>query len=204
MIHSMMSKTHITVGVASSLAVCHPTTWEGIFAAIIGGAAGGILCDIDCRSTRGMRDALWGRLIVLGLCTLILIADCLMKAGIWVSILSQSTYKLILGCVVLVITCLIGAFCEHRTFTHSLLFCALITFGFYCITPLLLIPVVIGGLSHLIIDTLNKKPIPWLFPLHEGFCLKLCYANSVANTVFMWAGLAVCIALLIWRITFIT
>lgn len=59
----MMSKTHITVGIASSLAAgFYIATAGDIFAAIIGGTAGGILCDIECRSNPRMRDALFGRL----------------------------------------------------------------------------------------------------------------------------------------------
>lgn len=199
----MMSKTHITVGIATSLAVCRPNTLEGIFASVLGGAAGGILCDIECRSSPGMKDALYGRLIALGLGIAILIADWITNAGIWASILSQNITMLIVGCIVLIATCVVGRFSPHRTFTHSLLFCFLITFGFYCLTPTLLGPVLAAGISHLIIDTFNKMPVPWLFPFKKGFCLKLCYAKGVANTVLMIAGLVASIALLIWRITII-
>lgn len=199
----MMSKTHITVGIAVSLAVCRPTTLEGVFASIIGGAAGGILCDIECRSTPHMRDALYGRLITVGICASLLIADMITSAGICASILAQSSVSVIIGITVLLVTCIVGRFSEHRTFTHSLLFSLLITGSFYLITPKFLIPIAAGCLSHLVIDTLNKKPVPWLYPLKGGFCLKLCYASKTANTVLMWVGLAASIALLVWRITVI-
>ena len=96
----------------------------------------------------------------------------------------------------LLITCLFGRRSEHRTFTHSLLYVLLIDFGAFCICPAFLMPVLAGGLSHLIIDTLNKKPVPWLFPFFQpGFCLKWCYASKKANTVLMWVGLAMDIVL---------
>lgn len=198
----MMSKTHITVGIAASLAVCQPTTLEGIFTSIIGGAAGGIVCDIECKSTPQMRDALYGRLIALGICVSLLVADIITNSGLWASILAQNTVTFFIGMAVLLVTCIVGRFSEHRTFTHSLLFVLLIVFGFYCVTPKLLAPVAAGCLSHLLIDTLNKKPVPWLYPIRkDGICLKLCYASKVANTVIMWVGLAASIGLLIWRIT---
>ena len=201
----MMSKTHITVGVAASLAVCMPTSTGGIFTAIMGGAIGGILCDIECRSTPKMRDALQGRFIAAGITGLLLLADWFFNTGIWESILSQDHFSLSLGAIVLIVTCLIGRFSEHRTFTHSLLYVLLITFGFFCITPELLFPVLAGGISHLIIDTFNKKPVPWLYPLlKKGICFKLCYASKVGNEILMWVGLAASIALLGWRIMIIT
>ena len=201
----MMSKTHITVGVAASLAVSIPTTIGGVFSAVIGGAIGGILCDIECRSTPEMRDALYGRFIAAGITGVLLLAERLLNAGIWTSILSQDHFSLGLGAVVLLVTCLIGRFSEHRTFTHSLLYVLLITFGFFCITPELLFPVLAGGVSHLIIDTFNKKPVPWLFPLRKrGICFKVCYASKLGNAILMWAGLVASISLLGWRIMVMT
>ena len=200
----MMSKTHITVGVATSLAVCMPTTTGCILSAVIGGAVGGILCDIECKSTPVMRDAVYGRLIAAGVSGIVLAADWFLKTGIWASIFSQDKFSLILGAAVLLITCIIGRLSEHRTFTHSLLFVLLIDFGFFCISPLLMVPVLAGGLSHLIIDTFNKKPVPWLYPIRKkGFCFNVCYASKIGNSILMWAGFGACLALLIWRIMII-
>ena len=95
----MMSKTHITVGVAASLVVCEPNTVEGLFCAVMGGAIGGILCDIECKSTKNMRDALVGRLIVAGLSVGILIADKLLNTGMWEDVFSRQVYMLIIGMV---------------------------------------------------------------------------------------------------------
>jgi membrane-bound metal-dependent hydrolase YbcI (DUF457 family) len=58
-----------------------------------------------------------------------------------------------------------------------------------------------GGISHLIIDSFNKKPVPWLFPIRKrGICFKVCYASKIGNAILMWAGLAACVVLLAWRI----
>ena len=201
----MMSKTHITVGIAASLAVCRPSTIGGVLASIAGGAIGGVFCDIECKSTPEMRDALYGRLIAAGIAGGMLALDAILHSGIWISILSQDRFLLGLSAIVLIVTCLIGRFSEHRTFTHSILFVLLVTFGFFCLTDVFLFPVLAGGLSHLIIDTFNKKPVPWLYPLRKkGICFYVCYASKIGNTILMWVGLAGSILLLGWRIMSIT
>ena len=198
----MMSKTHLAVGVASSLAVTMPDSVGGLFKAVIGGCVGGVLCDVECRSTPGMRDALYGRIIAAGVTVLLLAMDRIINSGIWVRILSQSKSSIILGLVILFATCLVGRLSDHRTFTHSLLYVLLITFGSFCIDPEFLIPVLAGGLSHLTIDTLNKKPVPWLYPLRKkGICFNICFASKTGNAVCMWLGLIASIALIGWRLT---
>ena len=194
---TMMGKTHITVGVAVAMAITMPTTPAGLYTAVIGGAVSGVLCDIECKSEPGMRDALIARVITAGITIILLLTDWLTNAGIVSSILSQDQSSLILGAVVLLITCFFGRRSNHRTFTHSLLYVLLISFGMFCIYPEFRFPVLAGGLSHLIIDTFNKKPVPWLYPFfRHGFCLKWCYASKKANTVLMWVGLALDIVLI--------
>ncbi len=197
----MMSKTHLTVGVATALAVTTPTTVDGIFAAVMGGCIGGILCDIECKSTPDMRDALYGRIIAAGVCGTLLIADAIMGFGIWKSVLSQLGFLTIIGFLILLVVCIIGRCSEHRTFTHSLLYVVLVTLGCSLITEYMLIPVFAGGISHLVIDTFNKKPVPWLYPFKKkGICFNICYASKVGNAIFMWLGLVLTIILLVWRI----
>ena len=197
-----MSKTHITVGIAASLAICVPMTADTVLTALAGGAVGGIICDIECRSTPKMRDALQGRIIAAGIVVLALIADWMLNAGVLSSIMAQNKISLIVGTIILLAVCILGRASDHRTFTHSFLFVLLIFVGVLCISPKLSMPVLAGSLSHLIIDTLNKKPVPWLYPIRKkGFCLKLCYASGVGNSILMWVGLAASISLLVWRIT---
>ena len=197
----MMSKTHITVGIAAALSACCPSDYAGILVSVAGGAIGGVLCDIECKSTSHNRDALTGRIIVAGITVATILVDGFLKTGNWNRIMSRENYYLITGVIVLLVTCIMGRRSEHRTFTHSLLYVVLITFGFFCILPELALPVLAGGLSHLTIDTLNKKPVPWLYPIRKaGICFKLCYASKTGNTVLMWAGLIASIVLFGWRI----
>ena len=197
----MMSKTHLTIGTAASLAITCPTTSGSLLAAMIGGCAGGILCDIECKSTPEMRDALYGRIIAAVVIAVLLCADKLYNTGIWLCAASRDKYWLFIGAAVLLTTGIFGRFSGHRTFTHSLFYVLIITFGFYCIVPKLMIPVLAGGVSHLAVDTLNYKPVPWLYPIRKkGLCFNLCYADKLGNKVLMWAGFAVCIVLITWRV----
>lgn len=205
----MMSKTHLTVGLATSLAICMPNDVSSLMAVLAGSAAGSILCDIECRGKPGMWDAAIGRGIAFGIAVVALAIDYLSNgriiSGIMQRIYEKEYFNLILGTVVLLVVCIIGRFSEHRTFTHSLLYVILIDFGFYCLSPMFRMPVLVAGLSHLIIDTFNKKPVPWLFPFFRpGICLKWCYASKTGNAVIMWAGLVASIALLAWRIYIIS
>lgn len=92
----MMSKTHITVGIAASLAVCGPSTIGGVLASIAGGAIGGVLCDIECKSTPEMRDALYGRLIAAGIAGGMLALDAKHVAEIWLSFRRRLSRKMAL------------------------------------------------------------------------------------------------------------
>ena len=201
----MMSKTHIAAGVAAALAACRPGFVGGVIGAVIGGAAGGILCDIECHSAPSRRDSLVGRVLVCSLSALLLALDWHIQGGLLAAIFSQSIQSLFWGVSILAVTCVFGHFTAHRTFTHSLFFVSLISLGFCLITPLIGLPAFFGGLSHLTLDTLNKKPVPWLYPLlKRGLCFRLCSADKTANTALLWTGCLLSGALLFERIAAIS
>ncbi len=201
----MMSKTHLTVGVATSLAICQPATVGTLMTAIAGGAAGSILCDIECKGHPGMWDAAIGRIIAIGISLTALAIDYFAGDSLVLPTIQQIQMRnyssLISGAIVLLATCIAGRHSQHRTFTHSLLYVLLISLGFGCISSALSLPVFAAGISHLVIDTFNKKPVPWLFPFFRpGICFKICYASKIGNTVLMWSGLAASLALLTYRL----
>src|SRR5699024_11644451 len=117
----MMGKTHISVGVATAFLVTQPVTLEGFSVAVIGGATGGIISDMEVRSNSKFRDALHARLIVLGLTMVFLIVDVITQGPIISSVLHSSSQRLIAGSAILIVLVIFGRFTSHRTFTHSLL-----------------------------------------------------------------------------------
>lgn len=186
----MMGKTHVAAGIAASLAIMQPSTIGGCFTAVLGGAFGGMICDVECRSAPRRRDALVTRLIVLIIFGAIYFADTRMNAGITAALLSEDRAHIVAGAAILIITAMIGRATAHRTFTHSLLYMLLITVGSGLIYPPISGAVLAGMASHIALDLLNKRPMQLLYPFKWGACLRLCYADGVVNSLILSAAIA--------------
>ena len=52
----------------------------------------------------------------------------------------------------------------------------------------LVIPFLIGYISHILLYIMNKKPVMVLFPSEKGICLNWFYAGKIANKVFLVLG----------------
>lgn len=191
----MMSKTHLAVGMATSLAVIQPTSFQECAIAVIGGAVGGVLADNDILDNDYHADALIGQLLAIGLVAITFLFDYFFDFGICIAISRRPLFP-ILGGVAFAVLYLIGFFSEHRTFTHSFLALALYSFSAWLVFRPLFFSLSAAYLSHILLDILNKKKVPILYPLDFGICLRLCYANKTANKVFMYSGFAVSIFLL--------
>ena len=63
--------------------------------------------------------------------------------------------------------------------------------------PSVVIAYLLGYASHLLLDILNKKPVPLLYPKGKGICLKWFYADKDANMAFMWIGVIASLLLII-------
>lgn len=192
----LLGKAHLTCGIAAALAVTLPSTPAGCMISVIGGAAGGILCDIEVRSAKRDRDALVSRLILLLLIFLALVADSVFHLGLKELLVSDHAARAASGLLIIVLTCVRGRFSEHRSFTHSLLYAFLLGLGGWQILPAFGISLGAGALSHLFLDLLNKKPLRIFYPLKKGICLRMFYADRLASRVCMWAGLLADILLL--------
>ena len=99
----MMSKTHIAIGMATSLAVTRPRTIQGCILSVIGGAIGGVIADVDILDDDYKHDALFGELISFWFSAILLITDYLLGIGIISHIQSRSKVLLIGGAVLFAI-----------------------------------------------------------------------------------------------------
>lgn len=186
----MMGKTHVSVGVATALLVTQPVTLGGFSVAVIGGAIGGIISDMEVRSNPKFRDALHARFIALGLTVVFLLVDVITQGLIITSFLENSSLRLITGSAILIALVIFGRSTSHRTFTHSLLGLISLSAGVWLLCPPLTTAFVAGFISHVLLDLLNKQPIQIFYPIKKGkFCLKLFYANGAMNTVFLILGI---------------
>lgn len=195
----MMGKTHIAVGIASAMAVMQPKTATELIAATVGGAIGGIMSDIDVRIDRSSKhakkttmDALYGEVMVIMLTIFLLAAD-FTKGRVIVDQILSSGQRGVIGAGAFLLLTAIGEVSKHRGKTHSLIGCMLFTGAVMLIHQQIALAFGVGFLSHLLIDLLNKAPIQLFWPLKKSFCLKWCYADQLANELFLIGGFGVMI-----------
>ncbi len=192
----MMGKTHIAVGIATALALVQPHTPADCLLTLCGGAVGGLLCDVECREKKNDSPLPW--LIAFLLMLLTVILDSALHLGICHTLVTERASRASMGLLIVVLCCVKGHFSPHRDFTHSLLFTAFLTFGSFQIHPFFGLGMASGSLSHLALDVTNRRPLRLFYPLKHGFCLRLFYADRLANKVFLWLGLIADILLFSW------
>jgi inner membrane protein len=182
--------THITAGIASATLVTQPSTVGECVVAIVGGSAGGIICDIEVHSNRYIRDALYARIAVAAIALVSLLADVLMHGPMSTYVTETNETILLSGAALVVGVSLFGRFQPHRTFTHSLLALLLLSMGVAMVCLPLTAAFAVGFLSHVVLDLLNKKRVQLFYPSKVGnVCLSLCYANGIANKFFLGLGI---------------
>lgn len=181
---SMMSRTHLAVGVATALALTRPDTPQAWMLAVAGGA----VCDIDLADSDRDRDARLGQVIPVGIAVACLLADALFRLGVRQDILAGDPVCLAGGAVLYLVLCWLGYRSGHRTFTHSVTALALFSLAVWLVYPLLMPPFAAAFASHLVLDLLNKKGMRILYPLPISPSLGLCYAGGAVNKLLYRLG----------------
>lgn len=198
----MMSRTHLAVGVAAALALAGPASPQEWMVAVIGGAAGSVVSDIDIVDNDRGNDAHIGQAVPVGITLCCLAADAVFGLGLWQQVAAQEQAVVLAGAMGYLFLCWLGYRSSHRTFTHSLLAMALFTLTAWLVFPPLAPGFAAGFASHLVLDLLNKKGMRILYPLPISPCLGLCYAGGTANKVLFRLGMAACLLLTVlslWR-----
>ena len=184
----MLGKTHLAVGVGAALALAQPTTLAQCFTAIIGGAVGGVLADVDTIRTDGKKGAPQVQSFAAMLTAGILALDAVLDTGVYAGIAARSEDALSLGVMMFAALWIIGFWSDHRAFTHSLVAGCLFTCAVNLICPPVSISFLVGYASHLVLDLLNKRPLKLLYPLDNGICFGVFYSNREANSLCLYAG----------------
>ncbi len=144
----MTGKTHITGGIAASLAFAQVSHYEPAIL-LIGGVAGALIPDI-CHgsSTIGRRFPFVSKIV--------------------------------------------SALFGHRTFTHSLLFLllALALFETIGLNEALSAGIIVGMVSHLLLDMATKRGIKLLFPLRVTVRLPLTTSTGSFTEYVVFAALS--------------
>lgn len=192
----MMSRTHMVIGVAASLAVLQPETALECTAAVVGGALGATISDIDVLWKKRMQDVIscmiWVALLIAGL----LILEHVAKIGMAEQLAGWVGENWIGGVALLSVVCVCGFFSEHRSFTHSLLGMVLFSYGMQLLLPGRSYGFVVGFATHILLDLMNRKELRLMYPFRQGFCMHLCAASGKVNMILMWLGMSASIVLL--------
>lgn len=196
----MMSKAHIAVGMAAAVAIAQTGSVESCVAAVVGGSVGGIIADCDIHPSRAHKDALIGRLIVVGIAVVALLADRYANAGLCDYLVAHLGVPLLAGIALFAVLTFAGGHTDHRSFTHSLVAMAAFCAAVYLACAPLLPFFAVGYASHLALDIVNKQGIQLFWPLHKEVSLSLCKAKGMANTVVMIAGFAAAVLLLAYKL----
>ncbi len=186
----MMGKTHMIAGIGAAMLAAPPDTMAGCLQALLGGALGGLICDLDVQSSTYCQDARVVRNAALLLGAGILFLDWKWSTGIWNHIGTHLGSGQLLGLGIFLGVTMVGKLSSHRSFTHSFLALGLLTAAFYFLYMPLIPYVAAGFLSHMALDLLNKKPVEILYPWKKGFCLRLFSADGLANRLICTGCLA--------------
>ncbi len=186
----MMSKTHLAVGIAASLMIVQPQTYQECALAVIGGALGGIAPDIDTFKSRTRIDNVISHTAAVVIAAAALFCDYYFNFGI-VNYLRAHTSPLLVGGLAYIALLIIGFYAPHRGFTHSLLGMVLFTAAISAVYPPVAAAYMAGFASHIALDLLNRKHVHLFYPMKKGISFNLCYASGKANTFFFIAGIAV-------------
>lgn len=185
----MMGTTHFAAGIAAAIAAVRPETASQCLPAMLGGALGSVLCDIDTLRSDGKNDAVVIQFTAAAVAALSLALDYFLKTGLCSAILAQPREHLLAGAAAFAMLWTAGFFSSHRGFTHSILAGAMFSLAAWLLCPPAALPFAAAYASHLALDLTNKKGLRLLFPLKTRLCLGLFYADKAANILFLQFGI---------------
>lgn len=189
----MKGRTHLAVGVASSLFVAPHLT--GVFtgfnlnvtSVLLGvsvAGVGALLPDIDIKGS----DARRGLTKILSSIALLIVFGFILRNNMIMSDIKGPLDAMkgsvnVVGLVLFVVSLVFGFFSNHRSYTHSLLGFAVFSYSVYLLLGGFWVWFAIGYLSHILIDLFNCKGERLLFPLEKSFCLNLCSSDGLADSL---------------------
>lgn len=200
----MLSRTHLTVGTAASLAasffILRPESLSDVLIAFAGGAVGGVFADVDTVSHDRKHDAFISQALAALALFAVAAIDWYLKLGVCEFVTGPNRTKSLAAGAAIVFIYLFGFLSPHRTFTHSILATALFSGCFALIYTRMGFSVLAGCVSHLALDLITKKEVHLFYPLKTGVCLRLCYSGKTANRLFMRLGIIATLGMLAYRL----
>lgn len=185
----MLGKTHMAVGIATTLAVTQPENVSEMILAVGVGALGALTSDIDVGTSDSHRDA--DKIVALSVIAVlaVIVIDRFFQTGITTQIIQNSGYgRVVAGVLLFVGICAFGKEQPHRSFMHSFFALVLLCFAMGLVWEKAVVYFMIGFISHLATDVFNKRKLRLLYPLKGGVAFGVFHAHGLANRIFFMAG----------------
>ena len=192
----MLGKTHVSAGMAASLLVLQPVSVAPLVCALLGGALGGWISDVDVRGAKLVRGTIVSVCVVALAFASRFLAEMFSEVEALQAMAPEMGPASAVGAALFAAITLLGSVTAHRTFTHSIVGCALWYVAACLLWPQVAPTFGIGLCSHLILDLLNKAPkgsMRLFFPFKTRVCLDVCRADGFANALVWSASVIVCV-----------
>ena len=192
----MLGKTHVSAGMAASLLVLQPVSVAPLVCALLGGALGGWISDVDVRGAKLVRGTIVSVCVVALAFASRFLAEMFSEVEALQAMAPEMGPASVVGAALFAAITLLGSVTAHRTFTHSIVGCALWYVAACLLWPQVAPTFGIGLCSHLILDLLNKAPkgsMQLFFPLKTRVCLDVCRADGFANALVWSTSVIVCV-----------
>lgn len=178
----MKTTTHIVCSNALALAFVRPDSPSSLLLTLGAATLGGTISDLDVSSKNSHKYASIFTIICSIILIIIGLSELYLHIGINEWILDNSSYFRIISCFfILVLVCYFGYLMPHRSFLHSFLGIFILCLLCYISLGKVVIPFMIGIISHVLLDLLTIKGIRLFYPLKNKYSLKLCVYNGKVN-----------------------
>lgn len=185
----MRCKTHIVSANALCLLLFNPTNTKELLIGMSAVTVGGMISDLDVRTSDVHKVIDTVTLLSFTAVLVSYILDLKYNYGIFSTVKNGDYYIPIVGILMFLIVSFYGSHQPHRSFMHSLLGVFLLTSITYSCFGSVWLPFMIGMLSHILLDLLNKKNIRILYPLKRGICFKLCEFGGLVDNIFLYLSI---------------
>lgn len=198
----MTAKTHVSVGMASTLLITQPKSIKELLLCLGVASVGAVISDIDVSTSEAYEAVNKVIKFVLIAAIILGVIEYNWSFGIIQSFKNDiNIMRLIIGIAVVLGICIFGKNQPHRSFMHSILAIVLLSGATYIILPEAVQYLSISMASHILIDTLNKKKVHIFYPLPGGIAFNLCKAKGVVNDIIFKVASSLIVVSLIYFTT---
>ena len=196
----MTGKTHLAFGMAVTMLAASPSTVSETVMCLGVASIGSVISDIDVSTSKSRKNLNKILIIITVSVILLALAELIFKIGIVKEISKNSNVmRVIIGIMAMLMICMFGKNCPHRSFMHSILGLVLLTVSAYIILPEFALYMAVSVISHIFLDMFNKKRIKLFYPLKKpAIALRLCSAGGIVDYIlFRVSGLMLAVELII-------